>query len=384
MIKYSTQNISNEDIKSVTSALKRDLITQGKLNLKFEKKIKNLVKSKYCLTMNSASSALLLACKAIGLKKGDIGWTTTNTFAATANSISLCDAKLDFVDIDEKTFNICVKKLKNKLIKTKKKNLPKVLIVVHHGGNPCDLKGVYDLSKKYKFKIIEDASHAIGSIYYNNQIGNCKYSDITIFSFHAIKIITTCEGGAITTNNTSIFHKIKLMRTNGITRDNKKNINKHKWYYEQKTLGYNFRMNEIQAALGLSQIKKIKLFIKKRNKIALFYKSHLNTLPISFQSINNKSVSSYHLFTIIINLKNVRNKLYNYLQNKNIEANVVYIPLYRHPIHKNYFKITNFPNSEYFYENCLSIPMHLSLTNKQLKYVVTSIKSFFLKYNNKH
>ena len=376
MIKYASQKITKEDINSVIISLKGRLLTQGKLTEKFEKQISKSVNSKFCLAMNSASSALLLACKALDLKKGDIAWTTTNTFAATANAILLCDATLDLVDIDKNTFNICSKKLKNKLLNTKKNKLPKILIVVHYGGSSCDLKEIFKLSKKYNFKIIEDASHAIGSVYNNSYIGSCQYSHITVFSFHAIKIITSCEGGAITTNNKKIFNQIKMMRTNGIVRlESTKFI--RPWYYEQKILGYNFRLNEVQAALGLSQIKRLKLFIKYRNKIANFYRANLKNLPIKFQNVSIKSISSYHLFTITVNSQDLRNKLYNFLRAKKIETNIVYIPLYRHPIHRKSFKFSDFPNSEKFYKNCLSIPIHMDLSKKHLKFITNSITSFF-------
>lgn len=376
MIKYASQKITKEDVGAVVASLKGKFLTQGNLTEKFEKKISKTVNSKFCLVMNSASSALLLACKSLGLNKGDIGWTTTNTFAATANSILLCGAKLDLVDIDENTFNICSKKLEKKLLNTKKNELPKVVIIVHYGGNPCDLREIYKLSKRYNFKIIEDASHAIGSIYNKSNIGSCQYSHITVFSFHAIKVITSCEGGAIMTNNMKIFKQIKMMRTNGITRSEFKKSNK-KWFYEQKILGYNFRLNEVQAALGLSQIKRLKLFIKYRNKVANFYELKLKHLPIKFQNVKNKSISSYHLFTIIIKSQNLRNKLYNFLRTKKIETNIVYIPLYRHPIHRKNFKFSDFPNSENFYKNCLSIPMHMNLSKKDLKFIVNSIDNFF-------
>ena len=378
MIRYAAQKISKEDIKEVRIALKNNFITQGKQVYYFEKKISQVVDSKYCLSLNSASSALLLACKAIGLKKNDIGWTTTNTFAATANAILLCDAKVDFVDIDIDTFNISVVALEKKLKNTKKNQLPKVLIIVHFGGSPCELKKIFKLSKKYKFRVIEDASHALGASYEDNKIGNCKYSDITIFSFHAIKIITTCEGGAITTNNPSIYNKIKLMRTNGISREVMNlNQNHQKWYYEQKSIGYNFRLNEIQAALGRSQIKKIKLWIRKRNQISKMYKRNLKELPIKFQKVEKNSTSSYHLFTILIKTKDIRNKLYNYLLNKKIETNVIYIPLYRHPFYKNKFNYKKFQNSELYFQECLSLPMHLNLTKKEIKYIIKSISHFF-------
>lgn len=376
MIRYSAQKISARDVFEVKKTLKSDFITQGKKNLLFEKKISSFVGSKYCSTTNSASSALLLACKAIGLSKNDIAWTTTNTFAATANAIQLTGAKIDFVDIDLHTFNISTNELKKKLAKTKKNMLPKAIIIVHFGGLPCELKEIYKLAKKYKFRIIEDASHALGAEYYNNKIGNCRFSDITIFSFHAIKIITTCEGGAITTNNLNYYKKINLLRTNGINK-NRFNLKNKKWYYEQSEIGYNFRLNEVQAALGLSQISKIKSSIKKRNQIAKMYSAGFQKLPVEFQNISKNIISSYHLFTILIKKKNKRNKLYNYLLKKKIETNVVYIPLYRHPIYRKDFKLKKFSSSEKYYEESLSLPMHLNLTKKQIDYIIKSIKSFF-------
>lgn len=376
MIKYAAQKICKEDINEVVKSLKKNLITQGELVNIFEKNISRSVNSKYCNVVNSASSALLLSCLALGLDKSYIGWTTPNTFAATANAILLTGGKLDFVDIDKDSFNLCPKKLEEKLKKTKKKFLPNVLIVVHFGGCPCNMERIYQLSKKYNFKIIEDASHSIGSKYKNKFIGSCKYSSITVFSFHAIKTITTGEGGAITTNNREIYNKIKLFRTNGISRENLKN--KDKWYYEQKTIGFNFRMNEIQAALGLSQLKKLNKWTKKRNLIAKFYKKNLSNLPITFQKINSDCYSSYHLFIILLKKKYSRNKLYKFLKKRNIETNVVYIPLYRMPFHKDSYQFLKFKGCEQYYKSCLSIPLHLNLTKKDLMYITSSIKNFFI------
>ena len=255
MIPYSTQSIDEIDVSSVIKALKSKRLTQGRININFENKIAKYTKSKFCLTTNSASSALLLACKSLNLKKNDVAWTVPNTYVATANAILQAELKIDFVDIDINTYNISIEKLEKKLELAKKINkLPKLLIPVHFGGLPCDMKKISSLAKKYNFKIIEDASHALGSKILKKPIGNCEYSDLCVFSFHPVKIITTGEGGAITTNNKTYYKKINALRSGGVIREKKSLINKKmpKWYYEQHYLGYNFRLNEIQAALGIS------------------------------------------------------------------------------------------------------------------------------------
>ena len=288
VLKYSTQTISNKDIISVSKVLRSELITQGPKTILFENKIRKLVGSKFALAVNSGSSALLLACQALGLKAGDLFWTVPNSFVATANCGILSGLKVDFVDIDNNTWNISIDKLENKLkIAKKKKNVPKLIIVVHLGGLPADPIKLRNLSKKYKFKIIEDASHALGSKYYSRKVGCSKWSDITVFSFHPVKIITTAEGGCCTTNQKKYYETLKALRNNGIVKEKQKFKYKNlgPWYYEQQSIGYNFRMNDIQSALGISQLKSLNIFLKKRNKIAKLYRTDLKNLPIKFQKI---------------------------------------------------------------------------------------------------
>ena len=269
-LKYSTQTIDKRDIVNVSKVLRSELLTQGPKTIKFENKIKNLVGSKYALAVNSGSSALLLACKALSLKLGDIFWTVPNSFVATANCGVLCGLKIDFVDIDPFTWNISIEKLEEKLkVAKKRKKLPKLIITVHLGGIPVNPIKLKKLSKKYKFKIIEDASHSFGGKYCSRRVGCSKWSDITVFSFHPVKIITTGEGGCCVTNNKKYYEKLIALRNNGIVRDKKKFKFKNPgpWYYEQHSIGYNFRMNDIQSTLGISQLKDLNTFLKKRNNI---------------------------------------------------------------------------------------------------------------------
>ena len=385
-IRYSTQTISRKDILNVSKVLKSNFLTQGPITAKFENKIKAFVGSKYALTTNSASSALLLACKSLSLKSGDLFWTVPNSFVATANCGILCGFKIDFIDIDQKTWNISLEKLEEKLkIAKKKKKLPKLVIVVHIGGLPADPIKLKKLSKKYKFKIIEDASHSFGAKYYLNRVGCSKWSDITVFSFHPVKIITTGEGGCCTTNQKKYYDKIKILRNNGIVKE--KNDFKFKnlgpWYYEQHSIGYNFRMSDIQSALGLSQINNIKNFLKRRNKIAKFYYSNLKNLPINFQEIKKNFYSSYHLFIIKLHIthKNTHKFFFNYLRSKKLDVNLHYLPIHLHPFYRKLgFKKKQFPVSEGYSESAISIPIYPNLKKKDQIKVINIIKSFFKKY----
>ena len=304
IISYGRQYLDKKDINSVNQILKSNFLTQGPTVEKFENNLKKKTSAKYAVSTNSATSCLMLACRALGLKKNDLVWTSPNTFVSTANSALHCGAKVDFVDIDLETGNMSILFLKKKLLEAKNKNqLPKLLIPVHFAGQPTDQKEIWKLSKKYNFKILEDASHSIGAKHHHEIVGSCKWSDIVVMSFHPVKPITTGEGGVALTNKKKLAQKMKMLRTHGIEKNLSKKI-KHKigdWYYEQRDLGFNFRLSDIHASLGISQLKKLKYFIKERNKIARRYdqifKDNKNILPLK---IKNYNYSSYHLYVIRI------------------------------------------------------------------------------------
>ena len=378
-INYSKQNINEDDIKSVIKVLKSNFLTQGP-NIKiFEDKVKKMVRAKYAYAVNSATSGLHVACMSIGITKNDIVWTSPNSFVASSNCALYCGAKIDFVDIDLKTYNLCSKKLEDKLKLTKKKNLPKAIVLVHFAGYTKDLAKIKKLSIQYGFKIIEDSSHALGAKYNGGYIGNCRFSDVCVFSFHPVKSITTGEGGMITTNSKKISSKLKLFRNHGINRDKRFLVDKTKKinHYEQVELGFNYRMNDLEAALGISQLNRLKKFINKRTKIAKFYDNELTNLPIQ-KPIFTKN-SSWHLYVILLKNKNIRQKLFNFLKRKDINCQIHYIPIHTHPFYKKIgFKKNDFPNSVEYYEKCLSLPIFFDLKYSIQKKIIVLIRKFFL------
>jgi len=382
MINYGRQFIDEDDIEAVISTLKSDFLTTGPKVPEFENAVSDRVNSKYAVAVNSATSALHIACMAIGLEKGDILWTSPNTFVASSNCGLYCGASVDFVDIDVNTWNICHTKLKEKLEESKKTNsLPKVLIPVHFAGQPTIQEEIYKLSQEYGFKIIEDASHSIGSERNNEITGNCKWSDITVFSFHPVKMITTAEGGMALTNNKEYADKMNLFRSHGITRDedmlNAKDL--PKYYYEQHCLGYNYRMTDIHASLGISQLKKLDKFIETRNNIAARYNQELLELPISLPTIAEGNKSSYHLYVIKIQddfaKVKPRDQIYKELIQKGVGVNLHYLPVHLHPYYKNLgFYKNQYPISENYADNALSIPIFYGLTNDQQSKVIQALK----------
>tara|TARA_B100000686_G_C16705245_1_gene925850 strand:- start:280 stop:1443 length:1164 start_codon:yes stop_codon:yes gene_type:complete len=385
MIPYSRQSISVTDCNNVLKVLKSSFLTQGPKVKEFEKKIKKFTGSKFAVATNSGSSSLHIACLALGVKKNDIVWTVPNTFVASANCAINCGAKIDFVDINNETFNISIEKLKNKLILAKKnKKLPKVIIPVHLGGQPSEQKKIWKLSLKYKFKILEDASHSIGAKHYGNRVGNCKWSHITVFSFHPVKIITTGEGGISLTNNKDLNYKMRLFRDNGISRE-RKSLNKHKkksiWHYEHLDSGFNYRMNDISAALGISQLKRINQFIKRRNQIAKLYNNLLKDIPIKTQKILPYNYSSYHLFIIQFDLKKTKltyNQIFNLFRNNNYYVNLHYMPLHLSPYFKKLgFRKNDFPNSEEYQKKTLSLPIFYDLKKISVIKIVNLIKKIY-------
>lgn len=383
MIPYGRQDITNEDIEEVIKVLRSDFLTQGPVVPKFEKSVSEYCGVRYAYAVNSATSALHLACMALEVGEGDIVWTAANTFAASSNCALYCNASVDFIDIDPISYNISISDLKNKLQLAKQEDvLPKVLIPVHMTGQSCEMSEIFELSRKYGFKIIEDASHAIGGKYLNDPIGCCKYSDITVFSFHPVKIITTGEGGMVVTNNKNLAKKINYLRSHGITRDtNLMSKDDGPWYYEQIDLGYNYRMTEIQAALGLSQMSRLDEYIKIRHKIADFYNKSLSGLPLQIPRQSKDSFSSFHLYVIRLNLsmaKNTHKDIFESLRKDNILVNLHYIPVYLHPYYKNNlgFKSGHCPEAEKYYSEAISIPMFPTLPNNDQLIVVNALKKY--------
>lgn len=381
-IPYGKQSISKEDIEAVTQVLNSDFITQGPEVPKFEQSITQYSGADFAVALNSATSALHVACMSLGIQSGDIVWTSPLSFVASANCVIYCGGEIDFVDVDLDTNNICIKSLKSKLIESRKNGtLPKAIIAVHLAGLSCNMKDLHELSNEFNFKIIEDASHAIGGDYNESKIGSCEFSDIAIFSFHPVKIITSGEGGILVTNQEEIYLNACKLRSHGITRNPKElnNASFPQWYYEQHLLGFNYRMTDFQAALGNSQLKEINNFIKQRRKICMRYLNLLDSDDLDMPSSKDISISSNHLFIIKIKNKSKnRDRLYDILRDKQIFTNLHYIPIYRQPYYiKRYnFNFNDFANSEIYFKNALSIPVYPALSSEEQDEVIKEITCF--------
>jgi UDP-4-amino-4,6-dideoxy-N-acetyl-beta-L-altrosamine transaminase len=385
MIPYGKQDIDQADIDSVISVLQSDFLTQGPQVPLFEKTVSDYCGAEHGVATNSATSALHIACLALELKKGDWLWTSPNTFVASANCGLYCGAKVDFVDIDPLTYNLSSEELEKKLIQARQDNkLPKIVIPVHFAGQSCDMKKIHSLSQEYGFKIIEDASHAIGGKYLDRPIGGCQYSDITVFSFHPVKIITTAEGGLATTNDKELLTRMQLYRSHGITRDPKLMTKEPEgeWYYQQIDLGFNYRMTELQAALGISQMERLDKFVALRHQHQIRYDELLKDLPITtpYQDLN--SYSALHLYPIQIQMdkiKSTRTEIFEVLRKNDIGVNVHYIPVHTQPYYQNMgFIEGNYPNAESYYKNAISIPMFHGLTIEMQDKVVTVLKKVLI------
>ena len=380
MIPYGRQSISQSDIDAVVEVLESDFLTQGPKAPLFEKKLASKVNAKHALAVNSATSALHIACLALDLGEGDYLWTTTISFVASANCGIYCGAKVDFVDIDPQTYNMSIKHLELKLmIAAQEGKLPKILVVVHLCGQSCDMQAIKILSKRFGFKIIEDASHAVGGKYKNEYIGNCRYSDITVFSFHPVKIITTAEGGMALTNDNLLAQKMELYRSHGITRnpDLMSRETDGPWYYQQIDIGYNYRMTELQAALGICQIERLDSFVAYRHELAHRYDTLLRDLPIKVPWQHYDSYSAMHLYVIRLQLDKINKShrvIFETMLEQGIGVNLHYIPIHTQPYYQNMgFEIGSFPEAESYYREAISLPMHQGLSIMQQDKVIQAL-----------
>ena len=369
-IPYATQSIIGADLRYVRKALRADFLTQGPLVERFEREVASYVGALHGVAVNSATSGLHLACLALGVGPGDTVWTSAITFVASANCAVYCGANVDFVDINPKTFNMSVSDLRRKLeVAAKEGNLPKVVIPVHLTGQPCEMSAIHSLSREFGFRIIEDASHAIGATYKGGRVGNCEFSDITVFSFHPVKIITTGEGGMAMTNDEKIAKKLRSLKSHGITRDT--SLMQHSpdgpWYYEQLELGFNYRMTDFQAALGISQLKRIDKFIKRRLKIASLYNRLLGHFNFATPYQAPGSTSAFHLFVVQVDPQS-RLRVFEGLRKAGVLVNLHYIPVYRHPFYSRIgYDPADFPNAENYYSRAISLPMFPKLRDIQVR-----------------
>jgi len=381
MIPYGRQDISETDIQAVVDVLRSDFLTQGPAVPAFENAVADYCGAGHAVTVNSATSALHIACLALGVGKGDVVWTSPITFVASANCALYCGADVDFVDIDPRTYNLSTERMAEKLAQAEKSGrLPKVVIPVHLCGQPCDMAGIHALSQRYGFKIIEDASHAIGGKYKGEPIGNCRYSDITVFSFHPVKIITTGEGGMALTNNENLAKRMQLLRSHGITRDagEMTHAPDGPWYYQQIELGFNYRMTDIQAALGLSQMSRLDEFVAKRHAIAKRYEQLLADLPVITPWQHPDGYSGLHLYVIRLKLAEIgktHRQVFEALRAAGIGVNLHYIPVYRQPYYEDMgFKAGLCPEAERYYLEAISLPMYPNLTEAQQDKVIESLR----------
>ncbi|MDT8425218.1 MAG: UDP-4-amino-4,6-dideoxy-N-acetyl-beta-L-altrosamine transaminase [Methyloprofundus sp.] len=380
MIPYGRQSISEGDIQAVVEVLRSDYLTQGLVVPQFEQSVADYVGASYAVAVNSGTSALHIACLALGLGKGDWLWTSPITFVASANCGLYCGAQVDFVDIDPQTYTLSAEALERKLIEAKVKGkLPKVVVPVHFAGQSCDMKRIHELSQQYGFKIIEDASHAIGGKYLGLPIGGCQYSDITVFSFHPVKIITTAEGGLATTNQVVLADKMQLLRSHGITRNpDVMTKNDGAWYYEQIDLGFNYRMTELQAALGVSQMQRLDDFVAIRHQLQQRYDELLRDLPVIMPYQDKDGYSALHLYPIQLELDKITKThahVFDELRQNGLGVNLHYIPVHLQPYYQNMgFKQGDYPNTENYYNQAISIPMFQGLTFEMQDQVVEVLK----------
>lgn len=378
-IHYGRQSIDDNDVDAVLAALRSDNLTQGPRIEQFEAALTDLTGAAHVAAVSNATAALHIACLALDVGPGDVVWTSPNSFVASANCAVYCGADVDFVDIDPATLNMSATALAGKLENARNagETLPKVVIPVHFAGRSCDMSHIRSLAEEYGFRIIEDASHAIGGQYRNSAIGGCEYSDIAVFSFHPVKIITTAEGGAALTNDAALAERLTLLRSHGVTRADHLKVNRGEggWHYDQIRLGYNYRMTDLQAALGASQLTRIGGFIDRRHEIAAIYDRELAGLPIRLCEAPTDGRSALHLYVIQVDDPAVRAHAYEALKAHRIGVNVHYIPIHLQPFYRaRGFNPGDFPAAEDYYSRALSIPLHPSMESEDIDRVVAALR----------
>ena len=380
-IPYGRQSIIQQDIDAVVDCLKSEYLTQGPAVPKFEGLLSDYCGSEYAIAVNSATSALHVACLALGVSAGDMVWTSPITFVATSNAALYCGASVDFVDIDTRTFNMCMTALAEKLAHAENTGtLPKVIIPVHMCGQSCDMQRLAELADKYKFSVIEDASHSVGASYAGCKVGCCKYSDITVFSFHPVKIVTTGEGGAALTNDPNLAHSMRLLRSHGVTKapEHMQCQAPAAWSYEQHKLGFNYRMTDIAAALGCSQLDRLDAFVDARRDLVANYSTLLKDLPITLPQEDPEARSSFHLYVVTLHQEQIskRKRCFDSLRAAGIGVNVHYIPVYHQPYYQNLgFTKGYCNNAEDYYSRCLSLPLFPDLKYSEQQYVAASLQA---------
>lgn len=380
MIYYGKQSVSEYDIQAVEEVLRSDFLTQGPMIERFERRVADYCGVQYAVAVTNATSALHIACKAAGLARGDTLWTSPITFVASANCGRYCGAKVDFVDIDDVTYNMSVDELEKKLMGGEH---PKVVVPVHLAGQSCDMEKICNLSKQHGFTVIEDASHALGATYKDTKVGSCAYSDMTVFSFHPVKIITTGEGGMVLTNNHELYEKLVLYRSHGITRDASKMTKETDglWYYQQIELGYNYRMTDIQAALGYSQMERLDEFVERRRQLARRYDELLAGLPIRIPKQSTDTNSSWHIYVVRLDktrVKKSKTQIFEEMKKCGITLNLHYIPVHLQPYYQALgFKQGDFPASERYYEEAFTLPLYYELTDEQQDEIVAALREVF-------
>ncbi len=376
LISYGRQTISLEDIEAVKDVLSSDFLTQGPQVPQFEREIAEYCGADHACAVNSATSALHIACLSLGLGPGDWLWTTPITFVSSANCALYCGAEVDFVDIDPGTCNMSVQRLEEKLAHAEKNScLPKIVVPVHFAGQSCDMRAIQKLAKRYGFRVIEDAAHAAGGRYLEYPVGSCKYSDVAVFSFHPVKIITTGEGGMALTNDANLSEKMHLLRSHGVTRDPESMTHPPDgmWYYQQIALGFNYRMTDIQAALGRSQLKRIDEFVARRQQLAARYDALQEGLPVVPQARHPDSRSSFHLYVIRVSEQS-HGKVFTFLRKAGFGVNLHYIPVHTQPYYRQMgFSKGDFPAAEAYYREAISLPIYPELDEQQQDAVVSAL-----------